>query len=198
MHVKPYAIRYIEEQYVDAFFQKGELLLSSFMHFCRLPNIDRRDEDEGEIAYYGEPINMIGTVSNRYLVLSSSMSMNENARVNQKCGILIKDIEGFCKGVATSIEDTGLMVRRVFFGPCNYFSRDMSFKNISNSSNDAMSLLRERFCLEDLLFSKEPVFSFENELRFVFELDRDLSYGKDRVLVNVSDEVVSACSKIVF
>jgi|GEM_PF-2625234 len=193
--VMPYAIRYLEEQYVDAFFQRGELMLSSFRHICNLPNLGRKDSDEGVISYHSAPINIIGDVSNRYLILCSSLSFNENARCGQKCGIVIKDVNTFCAGIAKAIDIKGLKVKQSFVGSCNYFGREMSFKRANNNPADFLSLLKERFCTEDLLFSKEPEFSFENELRFVFELEEELPESQSHILVNVSQELINCCSK---
>ena len=193
--VTPYAIRYLEEQYVDAFFQKGELMLSSFRLLSNLPNPGRKDSDEGTSSYCSAPINIIGDVSNRYLILCSSLSFNENARCGQKYGILIKDVNKFCAGIAQAIEDKGLKVKQSFVGPCNYFRREMSFKMANNSPADFLSLLKARFCLEDLLFSKEPEFSFENELRFVFELEEELSDSQKHILVEVPHVIINCCSK---
>lgn len=183
MNVNPYLIRYMDDQYVNAFFKEGTLMLSSIYKFTDAELGLRQDLDEGVISYTGSGYRVCGDVEDRYLVLCSSMSFHKSARCEKTSGVLIIDLHRFVYEIIQALRESGYEVDDVFIGPCNYFGRDMCFKQ----KNDSL-MLNDKICKEDMFFSKNSDYSYENEYRFVFKLNKNLDTRS--VVVNLNPDVV--------
>lgn len=194
----PYIIRYLDEQYVRDFFNHGDLMLSSFTHLKKLEDEIRKDGDEGMVLHTGQYMRVIGDISNRYLVLCTSLSISEKARCEKKAGVLFLDVNSLCGYVRLSLIQAGFKVRNVYCGPCNYFGRDVSKLRNPKGVDPQMFIesLNASFCKEDMFFMKPASFSFENEYRIIFELENKIQ--EEFVKVKLSRDVIESCRSISF
>lgn len=110
-HVKtPIVIRYLDTEYVDAFFETGELRLSSFAQFAKHPDEERGDRGEGRniIDFVTEDGNEGYVVmSHGYNSLVLCGSTIESAELQQRFGTTsyfrILDTTAFGRAVAFAV-----------------------------------------------------------------------------------------------
>lgn len=121
----PRVVRFLQPEYVDAFFERGELRLSCFAEFSRHADESRGDTQEGFHAARG-PIDGGGVFSS-LLVFGSqalvlSFTANDDAATAQEIcgeytsGIIVNDTTRFGTAVAMSLPD----LVRGFEGACVY------------------------------------------------------------------------------
>lgn len=103
MNVNPYLIRYMDDQYVNAFLKEGTLMLSSIYKFTDAELGLRQDLDEGVISYTGSGYRVCGDVEDQYLVLCSSMSFHKSARCEKNLRSAYYRPTSFCLRNYTSV-----------------------------------------------------------------------------------------------
>src|SRR4051812_39108331 len=82
----PYIYRYMDEKYIDLFFEKGTLRISSFKKFIQYPDEIRGDKSEGSGSYETKSnegfqyLLMTNTGSNAYMFCTSLIASDEIKR----------------------------------------------------------------------------------------------------------------------
>jgi hypothetical protein len=112
--LRPRLYRFLEAQYVEAFFKDGSLRLSSFGQFAKHPDEQRKDRHEGHGTRMGLGTNLtISTVQGRghdCYVLCGSLNNTENVRKlfpHADAGFVIDDITAFANVISTKIPYVG-------------------------------------------------------------------------------------------
>jgi len=137
----PTLFRFLDKEYVDAFFKDGTLRLSSFAQFYRHKDEQRQDKHEGE-AYFveqtreksGQTIEIFSKNKNNSYILSSSMRDSKELAALFKCDSYIRVNESTSFGVAIARHIPNLIA--AFEGPCNYQSTKMLIKETHEPPKD--------------------------------------------------------------
>lgn len=185
---RPYVYRYLQVEYVDAFFATGALRLSSFAVFSRHTDEERLDTAEG----HGFVINRNQEGEGSHI--GASMSQGQNAYVlcgatcftedlssafQNNSGFRINDTLRFAEAISRYIPgfSSGLE------GSCHYVKRKMVDRDhgpigidslkVSTDSKDIdgekLFGLMGQVAGDDLYFLKNEKFRHQNEYRFLWQ-----------------------------
>lgn len=122
---QPTVWRFIEKEYVDNFFETGEIMLSTYVHCAGLEDEIRKDTEEGKVTLESTKGTLrsemkIGVGSNAFILCSSLSQNNEysNGKVYDAC-IEISDILAFIRTITLKLIQQ-INVIGVVHGACMY------------------------------------------------------------------------------
>src|ERR1035437_1276149 len=133
--LRPRVYRYLEAEYVEAFFKDGSLRLSSFSQFAKHPDEQRKDTAEGTAMKFGlgsqATIAIVGSTGHNCYVLCGTLHNIESVRTEFKqydACIAIDDVAAFANAVSLRISffTSGLE------GPTLYQDARMINKNLGD------------------------------------------------------------------
>jgi hypothetical protein len=130
----PAAFRFIDAQYVDAFFADGSLRVSSFARFAKYPDEQRFDDDEGKTYFVhrttqrgGQTISAVTTQGINAYVLCTAMNCNaENKEAFGPSYFRIGDTTAFGTAIARHIPN----LVAGFEGPCMYQNKKIIVRDV--------------------------------------------------------------------
>lgn len=208
----PKLVRFIPLQYVDALFEKGEIMLSSFNKCKELEDTNRRDELEGRATVkissdYSSMIIESGIGGNPLLLCSSLFQANPeevNCGGKYDAGFIIHNPNLLIIKIIEGLNRQGIIVKRVMFGPCHYSDRviERHESDLPNFVTGPSTLDFERLfqyqvqkCGLDIFFEKEINFEKEKEWRFVFMIDKSTEINNIVLTIDNPEECCSKYSK---
>jgi len=180
----PMVVRYLEKEFVDLFFEKGILRLSSFRKFHNHLDEQRGDKKEGNNIIVGQ--SKTQTVfsainhGNDAFVLSTSLVNSKSlmGELNYNSGFVIEDPLKFIQLVGNKLSD----LKGLLFGPCLYQENKMLKRKIQDFSMDSLKNedglpgidMNKLFALSnqaggnDVFFSKTYEYLNQHEFRFLW------------------------------
>ena len=123
--------RFIEEQYIDKFLEKGILQISTFKHCKRLEDPIRKDRKEGQSVIVGvrgaiKMETQMMTGDNAFILCCSLASEYKNDHgVINKVALEIANLERFVDECTKAITAKGYQVLNVQIGPCFYSEKEI-------------------------------------------------------------------------
>ena len=207
----PPLYRYLNEQYVDMFFDLGLLRISSFEQFKKHKDEARLDKDEG-IA------NLTGTcsdkntkvvirygVANSFVFCSSFEQSKDIADMfgTNSCFEIFSPIDFMIK-IGESLEKNNYPLRRILYGFCNYKQTREIHKNISQKDMEKIHPLTDigeifrlgnKIAQDELFFLKSKDFIRQSEYRMVWDIN---SNNIPEYIDIYVPEAVQFCRKIKF
>lgn len=205
----PTVIRYMEQQYIDQFFETGNLRLGSFRQFAKHEDEMRRDEGEGmagmQLNYAeGQTLAVAGWFGSEAYVLSTSIIEDPELMKKFKTDgyFRIKDTAAF--GAAISNHIPGYMIG--YEGSCLYRSERMITETFTNSliseppSNEVAAeewanKIEQRIHEDSQLtpyFLKPLSYAEQNEYRFIWQTRQ-----KSEDYIDVTcPEAIRFCEKV--
>jgi hypothetical protein len=202
----PRIFRYLNQEYIDAFFDSGSLRLSSFVRFAEHSDEQRFDPDEGEAVAiaYGEPD---GVVQVEYQLGAQSYVLSASV-VESETLIEAFRVDGYFRidnttAFAAQIANTLPYFSGGLEGPCVYgegraHSRTggFSLKDLDSDSDKGIgpkSLeIAQGAVSPSAYFLKERSFSHQAEYRLLWNSSREVSPTIDVVC----PEAREFCTKI--
>jgi len=198
--------RYLDSQFVDSFFDSGELLLTTYRRCRAHEDLVRRDDREGKFNYYmtheNSAIAIMRIVGDRsYMLCTSSLaSRNLAERFRTDSHFVIEDPSGFCDAISAALPG----LQTVKHGPCEYLSERSETKLLSAPIQPNMTKILAAIAsgepsdLEELFnemhqdfsrrfddqttdvsyFAKPNTFAGEEEFRMIWTMDEELDDGK--------------------
>ncbi|CAG2132486.1 hypothetical protein [Cupriavidus numazuensis] len=186
----PRVYRFLQKQYVDKFFETGELLLGSFLHFASHPDETRFDGAEGAVTLVhrtdrggGQTVLMDAGFGESAYALCGSVnpSVSTRNKFGADSGIVITDPVAFAREVANVLPG----FRRTVQGPCSYqgyraiesdlghidFGCNEETSDPSKLDQGAVQQAFSTMLTEDAYFIKHSDFHAECEYRVVWEVD---------------------------
>lgn len=166
----PILYRFMGEKYINDFFTKGELRLSTFGACCSVEG--RRDHTEGFGCFYcdDKPL-AVSNVGLNVFMLCSSLSLWAYNPKGYKKALLIRDGEGLMREIAQGIAQAGYPVEAFTGGPCYYSSHRFDVTGIP-AGTDVTEALRDIMgdIGEKLYYAKDarPKYMDEHEYRMVW------------------------------
>lgn len=160
----PTLFRFLEKEYVDAFFKEGSLRLSSFSKFHTHEDEQRLDKTEGKTMFVhrtflngGQTLTARATHGVNAYVLSASMRYDKELMktFNRDSYIRIKDTTGF--GMAIARQIPGLI--KAFESPCLYqdmkiITADLGFIDINQFRDSQNPAQLNKELISDFIDSK--------------------------------------------
>ncbi len=213
------AFRYLQEDYVDAFFERGEILLTTYERCKSHEDESRRDQNEGKLNFnftYGDQsVGGIHGVGRSSYMLCTSMIWSEELkqRFGTKSGFSINDVQAFCHAVSAVIPGAKKHIQglrkyvdqRSMCGPIsNPFEPEATnmFEAMRTGTGDteapfrktqeAMSIRLHGHLSDKAYFMKEKQFQIEQEFRFVWAVDQPVS----EPIVMICRESVRHCTRL--
>ena len=126
MYNTPVVYRFIDEQYVNDFWKKGILKLTTFSKCKELEDKNRKDDKEGQSELYGYDGSYTlqigyGVGCNAIMLCTSLCSYYKNSdnKVYKKY-IEIFDVNGLLFAIAEQLMEKGYSINEILFGPCFY------------------------------------------------------------------------------
>ncbi|SDY65347.1 hypothetical protein [Nitrosomonas sp. Nm33] len=202
----PYVYRYLEKEYVDNFFEKGIIRLSSFENFSKHSDEHRLDSEEGRGVFINatrepKPQTVIAGISygrNAYVLCGSTIYKNEMSRdFRTNSGFRINDTTGFAEAISRYLPGCVGGIE----GLCTYLDKRTSYRttralDIQNRDGhgiDIQKTMGEIFqrAGDDFLFMKHSSYSSQNEYRIIWAVPNNVSGYIDVVCL----EAVKFCTR---
>lgn len=190
----PFLYRFIKEEYVDSFFETGELKLTTFENCKTLEDKNRKDTMEGQSKLYGYDGNIkiqfdSGVGSNAIMLCTSLCSEYEddNGFAYTKY-IEIFNVQGLLFAIAEQLSKKKYIIKEVLFGPCFYAEKE--FHKAVNSGplrekldtghfdGDEMTKMTNTIGGKNMFFQKPIDKRMENEFRLLWIVD-NIKNGMD-------------------
>lgn len=184
----PMLYRFIEEQYVDSFFETGVLKLTTFEKCKELEDTNRKDTKEGQSDLYGYDGKYkmqigIGVGSDTIMLCTSlcSQYVNDEGKVFNKY-IEIFDVQGLLFAISDQLSMMGYKVLKILYGPCFYSSKEfhkgINFEKFRKKLDeekvfdwDEMVKLTNGISGPNIYFQKPYDKRLENEFRLLWIVD---------------------------
>lgn len=184
---RPLVYRYLDRQWVDAFFETGTLRLSSFATFSQHGDEQRKDEHEGSGVVVHEnpdkknPFTIFSKISqgqNSYVLCGSTRFDPEIGKAfNADSGFRINDPTAFANAISSHIPG----FRAGMEGLCNYRGRKAvdraiqnyqleDFENPDGQTIDMEKAMQAVFGVagDELFFLKLTQYAIQSEYRFLW------------------------------
>jgi hypothetical protein len=210
----PQVYRYMKQQFIDLFFEKGLLRLSSINIFKQYPTERGGDKNEGNGAFISntaEGMQVVGvtaTGDDAYIFCTSIIESQQLMNKFEADGYFkIKDSLGFSAAIANSIPGFSQSIQ----GFCNYQDLrqvhksmpGMSTKDFTNASGELIiggGMLQRLGEMAgdgtDLMFLKERFpYQEEAEYRFVWKINKQFFQLRDEIDIDCK-EAVQFCEKV--
>ena len=178
----------LKGEYVDLFFETGNLKLSTFENCKKLEDENRKDTKEGqsELFGYDGDIKMqidYGVGSDAILLCTSLCSeyKDDKGAIYTKF-IEILDVQGLLFAIAEQLTKNGYVIKNILFGPCFYTKKE--FHNTVCSDKFREKLDKEKvFDWDEMakiantsggnnMFFQKPIDKrLENEFRLLWIVD---------------------------
>lgn len=190
----PMIYRFIEERYIDSFFQTGTLKFSTFEKCKKLEDANRNDTQEG--------ISVLNGYDGKYqiqckigvgcdaIILCTSLCNSYTDRNNITYGksIEIFNVPGFISAISEQLKKMGYGLKSILFGPCFYsekeFHKEVDFEMFREKTNQGMidwdEMMRINQCISgpNIYFQKPIDKRIETEFRMIWLVD-DLKGNED-------------------
>lgn len=192
-------VRYLPAEYVDNFFARGELLLTTYEKCRTHEDLARRDVNEGKSNFFlrhgtQATAGIQGVGRNSYMLCTSlAWSEEVSRRFSTNCAFFIEDTEAFAHAIAKVLPGVQSLQHRA----CRYVNERSISGTIPNplepeasklveaarsgtggidklfhELREAMSERLEEAVVDKTYFMKEAVpFAVEEEFRFVWTVD---------------------------
>ena len=183
----------IKGEYVDIFFEKGLLKLTTFDNCKKLEDENRKDTNEGQSDLYGYDgdIKMqigFGVGSDAIMLCTSLCSeyKDDKGAIYTKF-IEIFDVQGLLLAIAEQLTKNGYIIKSIMFGPCFYTKKE--FHNTVRSEAfrekldkeqvfdwDEMTKIANSISGNNIFFQKPIEKRLENEFRLLWFVDNIKKY----------------------
>lgn len=205
--------RFMEEEYIDKFFETGELLISTYNRCKKLEDENRKD-DEGHATLIGNQspfkcVMDIGVGNNALLLCTSTTSeYNPPDGKVEEYAIEIHNVLQFFELVTKQLTKEGFVIMNALNGHCIYSGRTIdkelqqnSIEKILSESNKSntfdFGLFHSIFAEmtdDQIYFMKPPENTYENEYRFLWLLEDDVK--EEKYIIHLPIEARKLCRKI--
>lgn len=188
LHIPP-LYRYLDEQYVDMFFNLGVLRISSFEQFKKHKDEARLDTQEGKACLVGKcknnPLQLrIGFgVGNNFVLCTSflkSIKIAEEFKANSCFEIF--DPMAFMQKIGDALQKRNFPLGRILHGFCQYkdvreiynelSEEDMKKAQYSLHANTFFSLAA-KMMKDDIFFLKSNDYRQQAEYRLIWSINSD-------------------------
>lgn len=213
IHYSPMVYRFLDEKYIDDFFNDGSLMLSTYERCKKLEDEKRRDEQEGEntIVKTEGTFKVVIKAGIGYnpLLLCTSLYQTDVTReiTTSKFCLEIKEPQKFAEAVAQELVRLGHYVIDTYIGPCCYSNKTIegygdsaSIELFLKESERSKTINPEFFnqiigevAGQHMYFNKPLKFVHENEYRFIWIVNYD---PKDKPVFIKVPEATKYCRKI--
>lgn len=145
----PILYRFIEDEYIDRFFQTGELQISTIPRCRKIENKERRDVHEAVYGY--EFVDSEGShyldarVGENAFVLCASLTQAACHDENYKHCLELRSIDMLAEEIGVQLVEQGYDVREILSGPCNY-SEKLRVIDLSGSDTTFKELVMKKDC----------------------------------------------------
>lgn len=210
----PVTYRYLDKKYIDLFFEKGILRISSFRKFKMYPDEIRGDKSEGGGAFKtitkegSQFLLMTNTGESEYMFCSSLIQSDELTKQFNVDSYfkIIKPLE-FSSAILNSIPGCS----QAFLGFCNYQDHRIIEKKIKGFSINEFTDEKGSFIIGgptmsqrtneimengiDLMFLKENKYQAQSEFRFIWSINTQFYQIKESYDIECK-EAIQFCEKI--
>lgn len=210
----PTVYRYMDKKYVDLFFEKGIMRISSFDRFRKYPDEIRGDTDEGGGTYETKSkegtqnLIMTNSGSSSYMLCGSLLYDEEIQKKFEVDSVIkIKDTVGFSNAVLNAIPGTV----EAFLGFCNYQDYRIVSKSITPFSDQddlseegTITIGGPNFNKRvnetigngiDLMFLKDRKYQYQSEFRFIWKIDNRYFTQQEYIDIECR-EAIQFCERI--
>jgi len=176
---QPPVYRYLDQKWIDEFLTTGRLLISSLRKFIKYPDEVRGDKNEGTAHYHTELnggshfVSHLSSGISQYIFCTSLINSDElkSDFGVDSCIRIFKPFE-FTIAILNSIANSS----GASYGLCNYqdsrYVESMSEKSMVDVVDDFINFSGEQMGNGlDMLFLKENKYQYQNEFRFVWDVN---------------------------
>lgn len=190
----PMIYRFMEERYIDSFFQTGTLKLTTFEKCKNLEDANRNDGNEGISVLNGYDGEYrleckIGVGSNAILLCTSLCnSYTDSKGILFGQSIEIFNVEGLVVAIAEELKAMGYGLKSILFGPCFYsekeFHKETDLSKFMEKQDKGIldwdEMMRINQCISgtNIYFQKPIDKRTETEFRMIWLVD-DLKGNED-------------------
>ncbi len=208
INVLPFLYRYENENFIDEFFETGNIFISSFHNYKKYVDNELGDKNEGSsmnhaLSDTGLSIGSFSTVGiNEYSFCTSTLLDRSLLTTFSRNSVFkIIDPINFILEVSRSL----LRVRQVLHGNCIYLDHRILTKKITGVDMDSLKSEEGGISADklfgisnfvqgnDAYFLKEMKYQHQSEYRILWQTDRLVNEG---IIINCP-EAIKYCEKII-
>lgn len=212
--VLPATYKYMDQEYVDLFFNEGIIRVSSFQKFKKYPDEIRGDKSEGGGSFNtkskeGTQFHLMTKVGESEYMFCSSLINSEEIKKDFKATSLfkIKNPLEFSAAISNSI----VGCTQGFLGFCNYQEYRIIKKEIDGFSINEFTDENGNFMIGgpkmsrrtneiigngvDLMFLKENKYQGQAEFRFIWSINGKFNSMSEHLDVNCK-EAIQYCERV--
>ncbi len=210
----PHLYKYMDEEFIDLFFEKGIIRLGSFNKFKDYPDEIRGDKNEGAGAFRtlskeGDQFLLMTELGQSEYMFCTSLMNDESIKVqfNVNGSFKINKPLEFSLAISNAIVGS----TQAFLGFCNYQDVRIIHNRISDFSLNEFMMLDGSLIVGgpkmnqrsneiigngiDLLFLKENKYQTQAEFRFIWSVNKKFYIMKDHLDVECG-EAIEFCERI--
>ena len=178
----------IKGEYVDMFFEKGILKLTTFDNCKKLEDGNRKDTKEGQCELFGYDGNIkmeigFGVGSDAIMLCTSLCSEYKDKKGTFYTKYIeIFDVQGLLLAIAEQLTKNGYVIKSILLGPCFYTKKEFhntvcseTFREKLDKEHvfdwDEMSKIANTIGGDNMFFQKPIDKRFENEFRLLWIVD---------------------------
>lgn len=207
LSVLPFLYRYENQNYIDQFFETGDLCISSFHNYKNYKDNQLGDKDEGSsmnIAKFDRDKSLIAGVTvgmNEYTFCTSTILDKFLLETFSRNGVFrIKDPMGFILEVSRSLP----RINQVLHGYCLYLGQRILMKDVSGVDIDTLQTDDGGMSFEktiqassyvqgvDAFFLKHKRYQPQSEYRILWQTDRHV---EEKIIIKCP-EAIQYCERI--
>jgi hypothetical protein len=209
LNVSPFLYRYENQEFIDRFFETGEILISCFNQYSKYEDNQLGDKSEGFAHNFGNMSNglTVSTVTtigmNAYCFCASTILDSELFKTFKRNSVFrINDPINFILQIEKSLN----RVFEVLYGNCIYLENKMLIKEIpafnmddlkvenesNNISFDKLMAATSPLNGPEQFFLKKMIYQKQSEYRIIWNTDREV---KTPVIIKCP-EAIKYCEKI--
>ncbi|MBO4654847.1 MAG: hypothetical protein J5644_04820 [Bacteroidales bacterium] len=197
----PKVYRFVEEKYIDSFFETGKLKLTTFEKCKQLEDANRNDANEGVSVLNGYDgkyrFECKMGVGSDVIMLCTSLcnSYSDSNRIPFGQSIEIFDIQGLMIAIAEQLKEKDYNIKGMLYGPCFYSEKEFHGKIDSAAFRekqdvgvfdwDEMIKINQSISGPNIYFQKPIDKRTETEFRMIWLVD-DIK-GDEDVFVTIQD-----------
>jgi hypothetical protein len=209
INVPPYLYRYENQEFIDKFFETGEILISSFHQYKKYEDNQLGDKSEGSTFNVGhtsnnKTVSTFTTVGmNSYCFCTSTLLDKKLFKVFSRNAVfVIKDPINFILQIEKSLS----RITEVLYGNCIYIDKKMLIKQLPaveleklQDDNDPTKISSAKLMATlaqldgpEQFFIKKINYQAQSEYRLIWNCDRTVT---DPILIKCP-EAIQFCEKI--
>ena len=195
-HACPVLYRFIEDEYIDDFLERGRIQISTIPHCRKIEDGRRRDTRESAYEYnleWSDRVTLVNTLvgENAFVFCCSLTQCALHDKAHTSC-LELHNWHELALEVGGQLRNMGYPIGKIFAGPCNYAQKRRRIDMRPNNYGEVrIDEILSTIGQEALYTTKDFWFAEEHEYRIIWLSNEKVS--TDPIIVTVKEPKRYGC-----